>query len=838
MQPIITPTPGTRIGMPRDLANRLSPLAMALHLMLTAGLALGPLQAAQAQTAVMVRADVPAGPLADALNRFALQAGVAIVMDANAIKGLHSPGLKGSVDVEEGFNRLLQGTGYNIDKVAAGYTLRAAPVVKMATLPIVEVRARLQGEPLEDQDAVKRRMASTSPIVIVDRAQMAVLGDKRVSDVAGRLPGTFAGGPPGEKKSINLRGISSEFARFSFDGINLPSSTSSRNIDLQRISSFIVEDVTYLRSPSAEYEGDGLSGRLSLRPRAILEMPKFEADISVGGLDQLDGGNQAIKLGYAGLLNERFGLVAAFGRDRFDSTKIKDHSELTYSGGGGPAQNLGFMIDEREPKRTLNTNLYFDLVHFHQGGELHLKPILLETRMDSDRLRDQYNRVPGTFRGRTLSSALDDARNTGLTLDGKHKFDNGVEIDGALTSSRAKRTNESNEVALDSSLAFASGAASEGRVDDELRQAGLNIAIPLDGAVAQRLKFGMLVRDSSQDSDSKLFTVDVNGVRSQTPTDVTRSLQSDYEVNEDYKAAYLQDEIKHGAWTLLPGLRYEYVELDTSGYNASNVKRTFSDVLPSLPVSYRWSPNLVLRGSLAKHINRPTLDQVAPGVATRGNRTYTGNPDLLPARSDSIDLGFDYSKDDVFFGVNLFHRDIKDLIETLEETPNNFVYRNVGDGSIRGLELEQRLSLATLGPDWLKNFSVSANQAFLDSRVSDPTTGPRTFSEQPNFIANLTVEYRQAPTGFAASLGINHIGKRGIVSYEGSGAIRDKTIYAETFIDLRTEWRFSPRLVVYASAENLTNQERDEIEYLNGSLSRTATIESGRTYYLGLNWKL
>jgi iron complex outermembrane receptor protein len=71
--------------------------------------------------------DVPAGPLADALNRFALQAGVAIAIDANQLRGLRSGGLQGRHGVEEGFGVLLRGSGYVLARTPGGYVLRAAP---------------------------------------------------------------------------------------------------------------------------------------------------------------------------------------------------------------------------------------------------------------------------------------------------------------------------------------------------------------------------------------------------------------------------------------------------------------------------------------------------------------------------------------------------------------------------------------------------------------------------------------------------------------------------------------------------------------------------------------
>jgi len=838
----------------------LRPVVLALRiacaaLSVTAGVA-------QAQTppssAAVSAYSVSAGPLAQALSRFAQLTGTAIVVNTESVMDLRSQGLKGRYSVEGGFNALLAGTDLVIGRTAAGYVVvpGANPLVSQAveakpaqraaqqtaqttaTLPVVTVVG--QFETLADQPHVRERMDSVSPKVIVDRSQIELLGDKRLSDVAGRLPGAYAGGPPGEKKSINLRGVSSAFARFSFDGFTLPSSTASRNIDLQRISSFIVEDMTYLRSPSAEFEGDGLAGRLAFSTRSVPDVPEFEADLSAGGLGKLDGSNRSVKLGYAGKLSERFGLVAALGHDRYDSIKIKDRSELTFSGGGGPALNLGSLVDERDPRRNQNLNLFLDLVHYHEGGEIHLKPVLLDTltQRSAGQKRDTYNRVPGTFRQSQLGSGEDDNRTTGLTLDGKHRFDSGIEIDAALGSSRAHSRSVGGNLTLGPTLAFTGASASESSTDDELRQLSFNIAIPIPGKVQQRVKLGLMRRDSSQVSDGKVFTVDAAGVRSQSPADLVRSSSSDYKVKEDYSALYVQNEIKIGRLTLLPGLRHERVELLTSGVNAAQVQRETSDLLPSLPVSYRLSDHLVLRGSLAQHINRPKLNELAPSVSLRGKRTFTGNPDLLPAESRSIDVGFDYSRANAFFGVNLFHRRIKNLNETLEPTPNNFVFRNVGDGVIRGLEFDQRFALAALGPAWLNGFSITANQAFLGSRVNDPTTGPRPFSDQPRFIANLILDYKRAPTGLRASLGINHIGKRGIISYEGAGAIKDKTIKAETFVDARVEWRFSRQLGVYFSAENLTDQKRDEFEFFNGQLGRIAVVGTGRTFFVGLNWQL
>ncbi|MCC9597821.1 MULTISPECIES: TonB-dependent receptor [unclassified Rubrivivax] len=151
---------GAASGAPRRRA-----VALAAHLALAAVLAgAAALPAhAQAGSAAAVQADVPPGPLAQALNRFALQAGVALVVDAGQIAGLTSPGLSGAVTVEEGFARLLEGSGWRIGRTAAGYVLLAAPAAAGGeagtSLPAVRASASRIQDPDATPEAYGRQTA-------------------------------------------------------------------------------------------------------------------------------------------------------------------------------------------------------------------------------------------------------------------------------------------------------------------------------------------------------------------------------------------------------------------------------------------------------------------------------------------------------------------------------------------------------------------------------------------------------------------------------------------------------------------------------------------------------
>ena len=139
---------------PSRLRTRLKPLVFLTHMALTASLtgALPTLAHAQASR----HYDIPAGPLDTTLNRFAVQAGVSLAIDAEMLKDLRSGGLQGSYDVDGGFSALLRNTGFSIARTSAGYVLIAVP------------RAADQGKQRSDT-----REATLPTILVVDQRESA-----------------------------------------------------------------------------------------------------------------------------------------------------------------------------------------------------------------------------------------------------------------------------------------------------------------------------------------------------------------------------------------------------------------------------------------------------------------------------------------------------------------------------------------------------------------------------------------------------------------------------------------------------------------------------------------
>ncbi|MHA4968598.1 TonB-dependent siderophore receptor [Pseudomonas extremorientalis] len=175
--------------------------------------------------------DIPAGPLGSSLNRFAQQAGVAIVFQSHELEGLKGPGLKGNYDIQGGFDRLLQGSGYRAVKSAQGYALQPAPIADSGTLELspTAVTVNQLGNVTEGTGSYTPGTIATSTrlvltpketpqsVSVVTRQHMDDFGLNNVDDVMRHTPGITVSAFDSERSNYYARGFS--INNFQYDGI-------------------------------------------------------------------------------------------------------------------------------------------------------------------------------------------------------------------------------------------------------------------------------------------------------------------------------------------------------------------------------------------------------------------------------------------------------------------------------------------------------------------------------------------------------------------------------------------------------------------------------------------
>ncbi|HFO5088592.1 TPA: TonB-dependent receptor, partial [Escherichia coli] len=141
---------------------------------------------------------------------------------------------------------------------------------------------------------------------------------------------------------------------------------------------------------------------------------------------------------------------------------------------------------------------------------------------------------------------------------------------------------------------------------------------------------------------------------------------------------------------------------------------------PRLYAVYNLTDNLTLKGGIAKAFRAPSIREVSPGFGTLtqgGASIMYGNRDLKPETSVTEEIGIIYNNDRGFSAsATLFNTDFKNKLTSYDigtKDPvtglNTFIYDNVGEANIRGVELATQIPV---NDKW----RVSANYTFTDSR--------------------------------------------------------------------------------------------------------------------------
>lgn len=241
--------------------------------------------AAQARKAYQI----PAGPLGGALLSFAGQAGVNLSIDPSQLRGLTTPGLFGEFSIEEGFARLLRGSGLHLRRVGEGnFTLDSTATAGMPTrpsavasadvpepfavaaLPAVTVTARTQSD----------LMAPTRQVTTLEREELETLrqgSDSLATLLSKAIPGMADSSHTMTDYGQTLRGREMLVL---VDGIPLSTNRNSSR-HLANINPADIEQIEVLRGSSAIYGSGAAGGIISVRTRRPVGEVRAETTVSV-----------------------------------------------------------------------------------------------------------------------------------------------------------------------------------------------------------------------------------------------------------------------------------------------------------------------------------------------------------------------------------------------------------------------------------------------------------------------------------------------------------------------------------------------------------------------------
>ncbi len=302
---------------------------------------------------------------------------------------------------------------------------------------------------------------------------------------------------------------------------------------------------------------------------------------------------------------------------------------------------------------------------------------------------------------------------------------------------------------------------------------------------------------------------------------------ADYDVNnyhafEDISAGYGEFKLTMDKLDIFGGIR---IENTSQGFDyvtfiptlENNVRKTYTDMLPSLHLNYHLNNKTNIRASYFASISRPNYYELVPyTVQGVSGINQSGNPNLQHATADNFDLRYEYyPKEDEQLLVSAFYKKLYNPIE-LELTgfgggnitvePENIA----PEATIEGAELVYTKYFGKLG--------LSANYAYIYSNVQSlkvvpDEVGPgnttvtklqgRSLQGQTGNSLNASLLYRDKHSGFFVQVAYQYIGKTLSQVYADYGY--DYYTQPQSFLALSGEKAFNRHFTIFGKFNNLLN---------------------------------
>ena len=579
------------------------------------------------------------------------------------------------------------------------------------------------------------RSENTAPTLVYNQQFFQRFEPVSVGDILKRIPGISGSADAGEFPQPQMRGISPQYTQIQVNGERLPGSSNDRTLMVDRIPAHLVARIEIVRSASADMDAQGIGGTINI----VLKEGRH-----INGMDLLVG-------------------VMSFESDN----KERGQTAFNYGTSGG---RLGFAISGTLQKRHNPKTQHTDL--FDAEDELTLKDETNTLETTETALNWNMNlELPGSalLEGRitSLSSEQDQRERADFSREsviGESTFDRGTSTQdnwGAQVSYRRPHNGlgefylslSHNDLEFNSRLDVGSFEEEEA-VAEELetdrttdRETKLRTHVSLGSVEGHFIKTGLDVGLKDRDARFRLFEIE-EGEREEV------DFGGVFKIEETRVDVYIVDTWEvHPKLSMQSGLRLEFTR-ERSPDRAD--KRDTLEAYPSIHILYRANSLNQYRLSLSRTVKRPNFMDLQPFLQRdrpREGQNTLGNPDLKPEFAVGLDVGYEhrFGNQEGMIGFNLFYRDVKNLVEVVQFSPEGFQVRNLGDGKVYGAELDLGLPLGALG---LPNTSLFANLTFQYSRLTDPHSGQRrTFNLQSDHVINLG--FLHTFPGAGLSLGMN-----------------------------------------------------------------------------------
>lgn len=580
-------------------------------------------------------------------------------------------------------------------------------------------------------------------------------------DILKNMPSIFMGGSPNHNRDVRYRGLGNAYSQVLIDGKKSGISGNNRETVVDIIPAERIEYIEIVSNPTVDFQSDGINGLINIVTKKS-KQPRFHGSIS-GGLDNNEGYNGDLSL-YNSIENFDFGIQVSRLKRIID--KPKDVEKLNYKGNlfdGLQLQN------EFEEKNFLNDWVKGNLT-YHMSNKTHLSFESTFGNQKETKLKNLNTlayKADNSFK-ENKGEKSDEVKNNKYNeyfAELNHSFDNYSELIMSFKYSPliqlTEKSSQENKYNISGQLITSNPALKkeneEITTNDLVGQ--INYRFKLDGIGIIKTGYSYFLTDRNAEKQRLEFNYNTNSWNNRI------SGTDNFNISEKTHALYMDAKINTGNFNINPGLRIENSNINSESIVDKERNRSnYLLLLPVLNIIYNVDTTQYITFAFGRRIRRPGFNDMNPFIDLSDPlKIKYGNPALKPEIAWLYEIGYMKNFKDLNVGINLFYRDIKNVIQKVIEVNEEglFVERpeNFTSGYMAGLEFIAAIRVF----DWWQLNGAYSN---FDSKVMDSNFDGDVMKDQVKWTAKVLSDFR-LPSEVNLQITGSYIGpKPSIFNYE------------------------------------------------------------------------
>ncbi|WP_442112119.1 TonB-dependent siderophore receptor [Pseudomonas sp. NUPR-001] len=685
--------------------------------------------------------NIPAGPLAPALDRFAREAGISLSFDAASVADRNTRGVNGSYETSAALSSLLQGSelqaellgpnAYLItpaDKPAGPLELGATEDYRLA--PVI-INAKVKASADDDANSVVAKelwvggkvatsiLNTPASVSVVTRKEMEQRSVSTTEEALQYTPGVVSDfyGSDDRNDYFQIRGFQATTYR---DGLTL---SSMRGV---REDPFAYERIEILRGANSTLFGPADPGG---SVNFVTKQPRFEqfgqGYVTYGSFDHAETG---IDVGDA--LNDDNTVAGRFTAKMQNSDREYDHSQ----------DDERFVMGGLTWAPTDYTSATMILDYLKTNSSPNSGGYPLDKEYDRS---DFYGEPSYNFH---------DVERTSLSGNITHDFDNGFVLRSNLRYSEL--TDNYGYVYLSDSATRVGTSIPRYLLgsDSDADQFNGNLMLQYDARfehIDSSTLVGVEYLDSSSKESSVYDLASPIDIANPVFTGVSSALTPYTRKKNDAttKAVFLQQNLSfYERFIVTGGVRNDSMELSSKGYNQFSSPVQFDDNDSFSETSYRGALTYIVNDEVSTYVSM--VESVSPpqvGVTPQTGKQYEVGVKYSPIGMDALFSAavYDLTQENVTIAVVL---------------PSGIIeQQTVGESRVRGLDLEAKAQV-TQDLSLIGAYSYMESEVVRGTLYDGSSLKGNEFTTAPKHSASLWSYYNVPGTDVSVGLGARYVG--------------------------------------------------------------------------------